>query len=300
MESQKILERAFADGRLSHAYLFRGQEGCGQLLTAKWLMQLVNCRGGKKPCGTCSSCQKIEKDLFQDGRFLYPTGDTVPVHKVEVVRELIHWINLMPSEGNYRVAVIVQAEAMNLQAANSLLKTLEEAPSRGLIILVSSQSSRLLPTLLSRCIPMDFKPLSQEALAGALTQSHSIPFQQATELAHRSAGRLEKALSLIQSPEEKSDTEVLYGQVRDALEKGNAAALIYLALQVSNRMKEETRGEPPFLEEFQKRFYVEHQGKLPSDEMEKRLYRIEKAKEELRGRSNPRLVLENLFLYFNQ
>lgn len=295
LEPQTYLKRAFNEKRLSHAYLFRGQEGCGQLLTARWLLQLINCRGEAPPCGKCTSCQKIEANVFQDARFIHPTGEAVKVHKAEAIRELVQWINLLPSEGNYRAAVILQAEAMNQQAANSLLKTLEEAPSRGIFILVSSRSGRLLPTLLSRCIPVDFKPLPEKELASLLVDQSGVTQEVASQLAERAQGRIEKGFAMAQIPDTEKEKEDYLAKIGACFASGDRVGLLYLASQLSGAMKSEEQ-ETPFLDEFQRWFYDSKSENLPLPELEKGLYRIEKAKEEIAGRANPRLVLENLFL----
>ena len=142
---------AHETGRLAHALLIHEDPGAGGLQLARWIAQFVNCRErARAPCGECQECKWIAADQHPDVMRLSPEEDSVQI-LIEQVRALSAELALTAHGKGYKVAVISPAEAMNVFAANALLKTLEEPPPRTLLLLVTSQPSRLLPTLRSRC-----------------------------------------------------------------------------------------------------------------------------------------------------
>ncbi|MBI5788339.1 MAG: DNA polymerase III subunit delta' [Candidatus Schekmanbacteria bacterium] len=146
----KILCRALAQKRLPHAYLFYGIEGVGKKLTALHLAKVVNCRQQtEEPCGICPACHKVDKAIHPDVILIQPEeGESI---KIEQIRRLQEEIAYKPFEGYFKVWIIDQADKMTQQAANCLLKTLEEPPASSLIILLAVQEESLLPTIISRC-----------------------------------------------------------------------------------------------------------------------------------------------------
>ena len=142
---------AIAAERLAHGLLIHEDPGSGGLMLARWIARRVNCREpARAPCGECQECRWIEADHHPDVTLLAPEGDSTQI-LIQSVRDLSADLALTAHGRGYKVAIIAPAEAMNVFAANALLKTLEEPPKRTLILLVSSQPSRLLPTLRSRC-----------------------------------------------------------------------------------------------------------------------------------------------------
>jgi DNA polymerase-3 subunit delta' len=142
---------AFGAGRLAHGLLIHEDPGAGGLEFARWITQLVNCRELKRaPCGECQQCRWIAADQHPDVTRLSPEGESSQI-LIQAVRDLAADLALTSHGGGYKVAIIAPAEAMNVFAANALLKTLEEPPKRTLVLLVTSQPSRLLATLRSRC-----------------------------------------------------------------------------------------------------------------------------------------------------
>jgi DNA polymerase-3 subunit delta' len=141
---------AFAAGRLAHGLLIHEDPGAGGLALARWIAQRVNCDQQRAPCGECQSCKWVAADQHPDITLLRPEEDSEYI-KVEAVRALIADLALTAHGRGYKVAILEPADALYPNAANSLLKTLEEPPARTLLMLVTSQPSRLLPTLRSRC-----------------------------------------------------------------------------------------------------------------------------------------------------
>jgi DNA polymerase-3 subunit delta' len=137
--------------RLAHGILIHEDPGAGGLELARWIAQRVNCLApARAPCGECQSCRWLAVDQHPDVTRLSPEGESSQI-LIQAVRDLAADLALTAHGRGYKVAIVSPAEAMNVFAANALLKTLEEPPARTLVLLVTSQPSRLLATLRSRC-----------------------------------------------------------------------------------------------------------------------------------------------------
>jgi DNA polymerase-3 subunit delta' len=142
---------AIAADRLAHGLLIHEDPGAGGLELARWIAQRVNCREpARAPCGECQECRWIAADQHPDVTRLSPEGDSTQI-LIQSIRDLAADLSLTSHGRGYKIAILSPAEAMNHFAANALLKTLEEPPKRTMVLLVTSQPSRLLPTLRSRC-----------------------------------------------------------------------------------------------------------------------------------------------------
>jgi DNA polymerase-3 subunit delta' len=142
---------AFAAERLAHALLLHEDPGAGGLQLARWIAQLVNCRErGRMPCAKCQECQWIALDQHPDVTRLSPQEDSQYI-LIEQVRDLIAELALTAHGPGYKIAILAPADSLYHNAAQALLKTLEEPPPRTLLLLVTSQPSRLPPTIRSRC-----------------------------------------------------------------------------------------------------------------------------------------------------
>jgi DNA polymerase-3 subunit delta' len=224
------LRAAVRRGALHHAYLLAGPEGVGKGMVARLLAQAANCeREDGDACGACPSCRKIargvhpdvlvverERDMARAGRW-EPKGGRTPSRDIVVdqVRELVdRRLSLRRFEGRRRFVLIDPADAMNPQAQNAILKTLEEPPPDTTLVLVSSSADGLLPTVRSRCLRLPFAPLPDAFLVERLAAAGRSPevARLATTLA---AGSLGKALAL--------DEEAMGGRREAVLE---AAALV--------------------------------------------------------------------------
>jgi DNA polymerase III subunit delta' len=159
----EILQRAVIQDRLPHAMIFAGPSGVGKRTLAILLAQMVNCLGGQgiTVCGKCSSCLKIRSGSHPDVREIQPEGASI---KIEQMRSLINEVAYQPFEARYRVCILDPADQMQLPAANSLLKTLEEPPSRTIIILVTANPYMLLETIRSRSRVLQFGGIPQRQI----------------------------------------------------------------------------------------------------------------------------------------
>ncbi len=159
----QLLQKALEKGRLAHGYLFSGHELEELETMARTLAKTLNCRNPARApggaaldcCDECLSCRKIEHLNHPDVYWVRPESRT-RVIVIEQIRELISDLSLKPSEAEYKVAVIVGADRLNTQAANAFLKTLEEPPPRSVLILLTTDPQRILETILSRCLRLNF------------------------------------------------------------------------------------------------------------------------------------------------
>lgn len=191
-EQQKdILRRAITHRRIAHAYLFEGADGIGKKLVALAFARALLCQENTG-CGDCTACRKVDHNNHPDVHLLQSGGANI---KIDQIRDLQQQLSLRPLEGRFKICVIDGAEMLTIGAANALLKTLEEPQPNTLLILVSSQSDKLLPTIRSRCQKLSFRRLSKEQLENIL--SRRLEDQSSAEvavLAALSDGSFKKAL----------------------------------------------------------------------------------------------------------
>lgn len=157
-----LLQRSLERGRVGHAYLFTGHQ-LGELENVtRTLAKTLNCEKPTKVdglrvdcCDACLSCRKIEHGNHADLHWVRPESKT-RVIVIEQMRELMREIQLKPTEAEYKVAIIVAADRLKMEAANAFLKTLEEPPANSVMILLSTEPQRILETILSRCMRLNF------------------------------------------------------------------------------------------------------------------------------------------------
>jgi len=157
-----LLQRSLQRGRLGHAYLLVGAQTELLESLAKCLAKTLNCQRPVKVndtavdcCDACASCSKIQNELHGDVHWARPESRSRIV-SVEQMRDLMREIQLKPGEAEYKVAVIAGADRLNTQAANAFLKTLEEPPAKSVLILLTTEPGRILETVLSRCLRLNF------------------------------------------------------------------------------------------------------------------------------------------------
>lgn len=168
-EVKKEIKEAHHRGKLPHALLFAGPPGVGKKLTAFALAKVLNCaEAGDDSCDRCQSCRKIDKMCHPDVMLLEPQGDFIKIDQVRWLREELYY---RPYEGKVKVAILDGADKMRKEAANALLKTLEEPPLGTALFLICNDASALLPTIRSRCRLFKFKPIEEESIARALSEA---------------------------------------------------------------------------------------------------------------------------------
>ena len=190
-------KRLIANHRLAHAYLLVGPQDSGKTQTALSLAQLVNCESETgQPCGECPPCRKIASGNHPDVHVL--GNDEMDSIKIEEIRFLLSRAHLMAYEAKTKVFIIRNIELMTLEAANALLKTLEEPAPNTLMILTTSVPEANLDTIKSRCHTVKFFPSSVNRIAKLLTDEGVQP-QDAHFLAVYSEGCLGKTRKLIKA-----------------------------------------------------------------------------------------------------
>ncbi len=202
-EASALFKHSLETGNLAHAYLMVGAPHIGKTTLALDLARAVNCQGKEPPCGQCPSCQRIIEGKHTDIRIISlnsnkEAGDTKTRVEIGIddVRELQHDASLPPFEGKYKVFIIDGAEYLSTEAANCLLKTIEEPPPQVIILLLTTEESRLLPTVVSRCQRLELKPLPIKEIEKMIIESHGIEADKAGLLARLSHGCLGWALSV--------------------------------------------------------------------------------------------------------
>jgi DNA polymerase-3 subunit delta' len=193
--AKSLLEKSLSSGRIAHAYLFRGPEGVGKTLFAAAMAKALHCRisGPAGACGECASCRKYDSGNHPDYKVEKPEKGVI---KIERVRQLNKSLSYPPYESQWRVVVMEDIHTMRPEAANCLLKTLEEPPEGNILILTAETSKNVLPTIRSRCQIIPFFPLGLEDAAVILRLQHNFDAEQAALLARLAEGSPGRALLL--------------------------------------------------------------------------------------------------------
>jgi DNA polymerase-3 subunit delta' len=203
-----LLDYSLKTNTIAHAYLLVGPRHVGKRTLAFNLAQALNCDGPELPCGQCRSCQRILEGKHADvisismnSKIESAVTSNSLEHKTEIgikdMLELQRMANLPPYEGKYKVFIIDDAEYLSTEAANSLLKILEEPPQRIAWLLLASEEERLLPTIISRCQRLELKPVPSERVQEILISSYDVDADKAKLLTQLCHGRLGWALSAL-------------------------------------------------------------------------------------------------------
>lgn len=175
----KHLQNAAAMDKVSHSYIFAGEKGSGKKLLAKLFAMTLQCeKHGKEPCLQCSSCKKAMNRNHPD--IIYVSHEKPNSIGIEDIREqLIADVDIKPYTGPYKVYIVDEAEKLTVQAQNALLKTIEEPPVYAVIMLLVNNGATLLPTIASRCVTLNFKPVRDEVIKKYLMEELHVPDYQA-------------------------------------------------------------------------------------------------------------------------
>ncbi len=234
-QALRILEKALRSKRLPHAYLFVGPEGVGRETTAKALFFRLVCTE-EQGCGVCVGCRKFLKGIHPDVEILSPQGQKI---KIEQIRQLENKLRFVPLEAPRRLILIPEAEAMTREAANALLKSLEEPPPYTLFVLLAPSTDVLLPTIVSRTQIIRFHPLTPSTLKALLVERFGKLPEEAEGLALLAQGSVGRALRL----SEKGFLEEL-SRLVNTLTQDDPAKILRLAETLA-RLKDQL---PIFLE----------------------------------------------------
>lgn len=192
----KALKGALASGRVAHAYLFSGPRGVGKMTAAMAFACALMCDrpDGGEGCGRCEACSRVIRGDHPDVSVIRPEGATV---KISQVRQMMAGIQFGPATGRWAVRIIDDADTMTAEAANALLKTLEDPPPGVVFILVAAKPQAMLPTVLSRCQHLYFQPLHKHQVVEGVIRATGAPEGEVNLASLLAGGSLGKALELI-------------------------------------------------------------------------------------------------------
>ena len=194
------LKNAINNNSISHSYLFEGEEGLGKKKTALAFSKTLLCKEEKDhPCNTCSSCIKFDSGNHPDFKIIAPNKKGTIV--IEEIEKIINAVSTSPFEGKRKVFIIDDSHTMNMEGMNTLLKTLEEPPSFMNIILVTSISNKLLPTILSRCQRIRFYPVDKLKIMKLLREKESLDEDRSAFIADFTKGSIGKSIEIASSEE---------------------------------------------------------------------------------------------------
>ena len=179
--AQRLLRSAVMSGRTAHAYLFTGPDQVGKATLARAFAQALCCEApqderGVGGCGRCRTCRLMHNGSYSDLRLVESVSGQI---RIDQVRDLIREATLSPGVGRYKVFMVQSFESANSNAANALLKTLEEPTETTRILLTSNESAGLLPTITSRCQIIPLRTLSASTVELALLEGWQAPPEQA-------------------------------------------------------------------------------------------------------------------------
>lgn len=204
------LQNALSTGKVSHAYIINGEKSAGKEFIARVFAMALQCeRDGAEPCQECHSCRQALSDNHPD--IIRVTHEKPNSISVDDIRTQVNGdVAIRPYSGRYKVYIINEAEKMTAQAQNALLKTLEEPPEYAVIMLLTSNVNTLLPTILSRCVVLDMKPVPDEIVRRYLISQLQVPDYKAEVCVAFARGNIGKAKALASSEDfEKVKSEAL-------------------------------------------------------------------------------------------
>lgn len=204
--------------KVSHAYILNGEKGVGKKTLASVVAKSLQCESGDPdPCGKCKSCLQAESGNQPD--IIWVKHEKPNVISVDEIRtQIVNDIDLKPYSSRYKIYIVPDSQMMNPQAQNALLKTLEEPPEYAIIMLLTNNVDKFLPTILSRCIVLNFKPVEPLHMMEYLVSNIGVDQEKARFCTDFAQGNLGKAVRLAISPdynEIKEDSIRLLRKISD-------------------------------------------------------------------------------------
>lgn len=225
---KKHFQTAIETGQVSHAYIINGETGSGRHMLADAFAKALECESRQQTdsCDICKSCLQAESGNHPDIRYI--THEKTSISVDDIREQLNNDIQIKPYSGPYKIYIISDANKMTEQAQNALLKTIEEPPAYAVILLLTDNMEALLPTIQSRCVTMNTKPINKEDIAAYLVKHLSMEPEQANIAAGFCQGNMGKAIRFANSQdfqEMKDDTLRLLKKI-DSLELAEIVEII--------------------------------------------------------------------------
>jgi DNA polymerase-3 subunit delta' len=268
----ETLRRILRSGTVPHAYLFTGPPGSGKRTLALAFAMALNCQADAPagqpwpdvPCGLCSSCSRtargthpdvVEIDLEaqargnSDGAGKSKYGPAKEL-RIDVIREMQETVGLTPHSGRWRVVVIGDAERLNEEASNCLLKTLEEPPGHTILVLLAADQSLMLPTVASRCFVVPLHGLSRMTIAQALRERWHAERERADLAAALADGRLGRAVGLLDRPDALARRKAAFEEVAVLVGAG-VLERVAVATRLAKMYTDDRSGLHDYLDEWE-------------------------------------------------
>jgi DNA polymerase-3 subunit delta' len=202
-------KKAIKADHLSHAYIFTGQNGVGKTLFAKEFVKALNCKNDENDsCNSCQNCIRIENHTHPDV-FWTDREEKAKFIKIENIRNLQNSVRLSPLESDHKIFIIKEADKMNEEASNCLLKTLEEPSPNTIIILIANSMTPIKDTIRSRCQIIRFHPIPTHIIANQLTGKSETDANKIGWISRFSNGSLGNALELLDDNYYKINNDII-------------------------------------------------------------------------------------------
>lgn len=224
----KSIEKDFINGTVHHAYLFVGPEKIGKFRIAKASATLLQCPNNF--CHTCSSCLQIEKKCHPDTIELEDDGESI---KIGQIREIIARLN-MTGQSKYKILLIENIGRLTEEAANCLLKILEEPPEKTVFLFSADQLRDIMPTIASRMRLIHFKKLPDEILKQALKKQYpGVDEETLNQVILLSLGRSGRAIQLLSNPEKFQELRDIYRHIQFLKEDASPGTRMLAVQEIS-------------------------------------------------------------------
>jgi len=312
------LKTALEEDKVSHAYIFHGEDDSGKMMLAESFAQAILCEGSREDrdgmdcCNRCRSCLQAESHNHPD--IIYITHEKASIGVDDIRTQLNSDIMIKPYSSERKIYIIDEAEKMTEGAQNALLKTIEEPPAYAVVILLVNNITALLPTILSRCVQLNLRPIAKNTIKRLLMEKYQVPDYLADISAMYSGGNVGKAIQYASSEEfNRMKSTVLsivtkifelrtYEIIEKIKELGEEKARItdYLDLCVmwyrDVLIYKATGDDRSLLFVQEIREIREHAGRMSYEKIEKIMKAIDKAKVRLKANVNFDIVMEMMLL----
>ncbi len=241
---KKHLITAVEQGKVSQAYIISGEKGSGKKMMAEAFAAYLLCRHeprGGDACGECPSCRKLEHGNHPD--VIYVTHEKTQITVDDIREQVTGTVDIRPYESEKKVYIIDEAQKMNIEAQNAILKTLENPPDYVVILLLTENAWAFLPTILSRCVRLDLKPLPEKTIEKYLMSQNQLPDYMARLYAMFAQGNLGKAVTAATDEEFRSRRAAVVD-----LAKGIAGEPYYSYAQKAENVAADKEGADEYLD----------------------------------------------------